>query len=982
MSYLVAFLFLIFSQTAVYATEPSLDTSLSQAQASEVALQLTPDEKKWLAQHKSIRVAYDGSLPPYSFVNDSGRVDGIAIEIMALLSERLGIEFTIYPNSNWNNLYKAAAKHKVDVVATMVDRPDRSEWFSFTKPYLTKSLVIITREDNAVIDNRNDLVDKKVAVVEGYQYGEQVGKEFPTAKRIQVKTMLDSLKEVNSGRVDAAIIFVGTANYLQAKYQMEHLKIAAFYDRNSANESIAVRKDWPIFVGILQKALDSLTEEKIQEIFAKWIVSGVQPTEQTSEAEKPAETKPVEVTPAPVTPVDVKPVVEQVVPTPVNIEQKPSIAAVQEPNDEASEEVLKITKTQLASLLAGLFLLALIWTRKQKKLRQMSREARVSPIISLPSSENENQAISIGQTPEKPIDDTLMPPNMPSSEYIYYQHDCDGVFSYVSPSVTSLLGYSEADFMAHYRNYLTDNPINRYIDDYIENCIQGQPNKPYEIEIQDVNGQAHWLEVMDTPVYDGQGHCIGVDGVMHDITDRKLKGEPPTVSPSLQAAFELSNPQTMVEYLQSAIQSANKSRKSFALLYLSLDRLRFLDGNLVPPPEAEVLNESGNRLRSTLRDTDIVVQLEANKFALILTEADADKVGLISEKIRKNLQVPYFIGQQSIALDANMSVAVYPRHGTDPEALLSQVRADLNLEEPPKSVETAPVATESNQSDSLQLQQVLVGALDECRISLRSSNLDNTNALHRHSQFSVYYQSRHSLGDYNIMGFEALIRWDHPQLGMVLPADFVPLVNDIGLLDVMTYWIIQQVCFQALVWEKQGILPGLISINLGDLVMKKAIDVSKIINIINEAGAKPEWLTFSIPESEVASDPDLVIPMINQLVAVGLVVSIDNFGSDSSLLNLLKTIPARIIEIDPAFIRHLPKNTNDAEIITYSIAMLHELGKKVIAKEVETEEQLEFLKESGCDMVQGHLLSKPVPAKEAKSLMESFPDVAWYFQQK
>ena len=254
--------------------------------------------------------------------------------------------------------------------------------------------------------------------------------------------------------------------------------------------------------------------------------------------------------------------------------------------------------------------------------------------------------------------------------------------------------------------------------------------------------------------------------------------------------------------------------------------------------------------------------------------------------------------------------------------------------------------------------------------------------LNRHSQFSVYYQSRHYLEDYNISGFEALIRWQHPQLGLILPTDFVDLVKDIGLLDVLTYWIIQQVSFQALVLEEQGIRPGLMAINLGDLAIKQAVEVDKIIAIITETGAKPEWLVLSIAECDIARNPDVVIPIIEQLVAVGLVVAIDNFGSDSAVLKLLKTIPAQIIEIDPAFIRNLPNNTADAEIVTFTVAMLHDLGKTVIAKEVETEQQLEFLKTSGCDIIQGHLLSRPLPAKEARDLLKNLPDFAWYLQQK
>jgi EAL domain-containing protein (putative c-di-GMP-specific phosphodiesterase class I) len=139
---------------------------------------------------------------------------------------------------------------------------------------------------------------------------------------------------------------------------------------------------------------------------------------------------------------------------------------------------------------------------------------------------------------------------------------------------------------------------------------------------------------------------------------------------------------------------------------------------------------------------------------------------------------------------------------------------------------------------------------------------------------------------------------------------------------------------------------------------------------------------LSIAESVIAKNPDIVIPIITQLADAGLVIAIDNYGSDTTVPSILKDIPAQIIEIDPAFIRALPNNTADAEALSHSLAMLHDLGRTVVAKEVETEQQLEFLKAKGCDMIQGHLLSRPMPAKEAMELIKNLPDFAWYFVQK
>ena len=980
MSYLIAILLVILSHSTVHANEFK-EVLPVQNRASESILQLTSNEKKWLIRHKTIRVAYDGSLPPYSFVNDQGRIDGIAVEIIAILSERLGINFTIYPDSNWSSLYKAAARRKADMVATMVNRPDRAEWFSFTQPYLTKSLVIVTKQGSNTINNRNDLSNKQVAVVKGYQYGEKITTEFPTVKRVKVNTMLDSLKEVDKGQVDAAVIFLGTANYLQAKHQLNNLRIAAFYDRNSANESIAVRKDWPVLLGILQKGLDSLTENEVQKVFAKWVVGGGIPS--TEQAPKPAQVQTLPETPP------IEPVAAPVIKPPVvEIEQQPATFSLPKALTEPTTEALEIGKMLVIFLLVlAPFLIWLFFIRKQKKLHLKAKNEMMNSVRNLQSTHNDVMHLTIAPPIEinlEELKDGFKPdvevpelPEQSSNEYIYYQHDSEGEFTYVSPSVTGLLGYSEVDFMANYRSYLTDNPINRHIDDCIGACVQGQPNKPYEIEIYDAGQCAHWLEVTDTPVYDGQGHCTGVEGAMHDITEQRLYDK--VVEPETLETQSLP-PQSLLEHLNLAIKTANKNHRSFALIYLEIARLRLLDGSSISLPQDDVLNEASKRLHATLRDTDSVVQIDAGRFALVLPETDASMITLMIEKIRKILQVPYLVGMRSMVLDANLGGAVYPGEYGDPAALFNEAQQLFTADMPTNEI-VAATEDQLKEEEILQLQQDLVAVLDECKVSLRATSPHNINVLNRHSQFSIYYQSRHDLSDYNIVGFEALIRWQHPQLNQLLPTNFLYLIEDIGLLDVLTYWIIQQVSFQAVAWEKQGIRPKQMIVNLGELSTKQAVEVSKIIAIINEAGAQLEWLVLSIAESEIAKNPDLVIPIIEQLVAAGLGVAIDNFGSDNSVLSLLKTIPAQIIEFDPAFTRTLPNNTEDAEIVTFSIAMLHDLGKTVIAKEVETEQQLEFLKASGCDVIQGHLLSRPIPAKEAKELIENLPDFAWHLRQ-
>ena len=234
-------------------------------------LHLTAKEKAWLAEHKTVRVAFDGHFPPYSFLNDDSKIEGLAVDILNVLADRVGITLEISPKTVWKELYAAAQKREVDLVATMGHQPERAQWFNFTQPYIFKSLVIMTRGGTTTINKPEDLAGKKVALVEKYQYVKPLLQQYPTIKPYYVETMLDGLNAVAVGKADAAITFIGAAYFLQNKYQIAGLKMAAIFERDRFNESIAVRNDWPELATILDKALDSVSGQEMQSLQERWL---------------------------------------------------------------------------------------------------------------------------------------------------------------------------------------------------------------------------------------------------------------------------------------------------------------------------------------------------------------------------------------------------------------------------------------------------------------------------------------------------------------------------------------------------------------------------------------------------------------------------------------------------------------------------------------------------------------------------------------
>ncbi|MGZ4992489.1 MAG: diguanylate cyclase domain-containing protein, partial [Methylobacter sp.] len=613
LTFLFLFVFLLNTTAA-----GDFDSIVSAQNKPEPVVQLTSKEQVWLANHKKIRIAFDDSLPPYSFINDSGQLEGIAIEVMNVLSKRLGIKFETYPNTSWNKLYEAAAARKVDVVATMVNRPDRRQWFIFTQPYLIKSLAIMTKRDNVSIKSQADLAGKKVTMVKGYQFVDRIIKEQPAITPYFVSSMLDGLKTVSTEKADAAITFMATASYLQTKYLLTDLKIAAFYDLNSAsdsiNESIAIRSDWPILAEILQKALMTISEEEMQNIHAKWVPS-----------------------------------------------IKPSIDY---------ELVWK-----LVAAFISIFILLLLWiarVRKQNKKIKLSKTEVQTTNKILQALKSDLEHLVVKRTAELHSSEHKFRSLVENlrNEYFFYQRNCEGIFTYISPSITNILGYTVDEFMAHYQEYLTDNPINLKLDEYIKSSCQGQANPPYQLEIYSAHKDIHWLEVTDTPVYNEDNQYIGVDGIVHDITLRKHADDRLIWLSHYDELTGLANRRLFADQLQQIISMAHRTNESVSLFYLDLDRFKFVNDTMGHAVGDEVLKETALRISATLRDSDIAARLGGDEFAILLPKTDADGAAPVAEKILKKLQEPYFFNELEFTLGGSIGIAVYPQDTTSSEALV------------------------------------------------------------------------------------------------------------------------------------------------------------------------------------------------------------------------------------------------------------------------------------------------------------------------
>ncbi|WP_213069460.1 diguanylate cyclase domain-containing protein [Methylomicrobium album] len=613
----------------------------SQATAP-LSIELTAKEKAWLARHKKIRVAFDDSLPPYSFADSDGRFNGIAVDIFDELSRKLDIRFEPFPRKSWNQLYRAAAEHRADVVATMVDRPERRLWFNFTHPYLTKSLALITRESDAEIKTPDDLAGRTVAYTKGYQFSEGIRKKHPSIKPHPVGSMLECLQSVGAQKADACITFVATANYLQAKHPLTGIKFAGFYERHTADESIAVRGDWPILAGILQKGLDVLSEAEMNAIYFKWVPP----------------------------PPEVSVVVE-----------KNAVPALSEESPLAENGL-----QETISPFLFLFVIGYVWIwslRVRRHLRRASppprqdEPARIPPpnpqlpgdferMLLKRATDLQNYDIRFRNLIENQ-----------SKNYFFFQCDKKGKITYVSPSVTQMLGHRPDEFIAGFQHYITDNPENLSVNNLFELNRQGIPCAPFALEVYDSGDERHWLEITSEPVYDEFGNCIGVDCLVFEITKRRQEDERLIWLSFHDELTGLANRRLFIERLQQSLAMANRNRMPFAVHYLDLDGFKSLNDRLGHAAGDHALKEVAKKLMATLRDTDTAARFGGDEFALLLPDCDEQACASVAKKIVEIMHEPISYNGEAVRLGVSIGIALYPRNADNCDALLRYADASM-----------------------------------------------------------------------------------------------------------------------------------------------------------------------------------------------------------------------------------------------------------------------------------------------------------------
>jgi diguanylate cyclase (GGDEF)-like protein/PAS domain S-box-containing protein len=531
--------------------------------------------------------------------------------------------------------------------------------------------------------------------------------------------------------------------------------------------------------------------------------------------------------------------------------------------------------------------------------------------------------------------------------------DKKGVIEYVNPRFTEVTGYTAREIIGQTTPILQNLNNSRGEQQELSEVVLSGQDWHGEIHDRRKDGKSYWALTSISPILDECGSITHFVAVSEDVTqlkDTQMRMEQLAFYDTLTG---LENRRLFKKRLEQAVKAAQRTGKSVALLYLDLDQFKRINDTLGHDAGDALLTKVAEGLRVCVRREDTAARIGGDEFTVLLPDVgSAAGASIVAQNILRFLRSPVKLAAQEVIVTASIGITLAPNDSVDAEALMKY--ADLAMyQAKEKGRNNYQFFTEEMNlavSERLFLENELRRALEQ-------------------DQFTLYYQPLISLRDQHIVSLEALMRWEHPQLGTLSPERFIKVAEDSGLIVPIGNGVLRKACHQAKILHARGVPTTKMAFNLSARQFHEPTLLSIIKEILTDTDLKGNWLGLELTESVFLETTEQTKQVMRQLRALGLSISIDDFGTGYSSLSFLKRFPIDTIKIDRSFVRDIPRNPNDAEITTAIIAMAHKLHLKVVAEGVETPEQLAFLAEHQADYVQGYLFSKPLPFHQMSELL-------------
>lgn len=533
--------------------------------------------------------------------------------------------------------------------------------------------------------------------------------------------------------------------------------------------------------------------------------------------------------------------------------------------------------------------------------------------------------------------------------------DVSGEIMFSNPAAESSLcrpgerleGRSVEDFLLNEPD--TSARIHWAGSEIVHACSRGQRSSQQSYLFARRGDQVFPIEFTATPMMMRDGTFAGVVLVFKDITDRRAAENQLKQLAQYDTLTGLSNRNLFSAMLVKSLITVEAARHQLALMFLDLDRFKYVNDTFGHDQGDRLLQEVSLRLKACTRDTDIIARLGGDEFTVLIEATDARHAAIVvAHKIIQSISRPFHVGENEVHIGVSIGIVIYPDVQQDSYGLLRC--ADMAMYKAKSmgrnNFQFFTPDLQQNVSESMRLESRLRRAIDAHELSL-------------------VYQPQMQLGTGDITGFEVLLRWSPAGMDPVSPARFIPIAEETGIIVEIGDWVMRRACEQMLAWQKMGLCSPRqrMAVNLSVRQLKEHDIVERIRSVLDDTGMPPELLELEITESMLVENPDAMGAILRQLAEFGVRFSMDDFGTGYSSMAYLKRLPIQMLKIDRSFIMDIGRDGQDEAIAKGIIALAHSLNMEVVAEGVEEEEQLRFLENSGCDLLQGYWFSKPLTAE-------------------
>ncbi len=524
--------------------------------------------------------------------------------------------------------------------------------------------------------------------------------------------------------------------------------------------------------------------------------------------------------------------------------------------------------------------------------------------------------------------------------------DTDGRFLFVNERFAQLCGLDEQDIIGKTAAQVFPPELIALSETRDCEVVQTGQRVEHEIHAAADGGNRSFLAI-EFPIPDETGKTTGVGQILSEISDPTLMDQGRTDRAGMHDPLtSLASRGLFADRLDQALRRAKHSSSPFAMLLLDLNRFTSVNEALGHAVGDAILKETAERLLGTVRDSDMVARLGSDEFGIIVTDVtDLEGTERIAKRVMKSLRAPYPVDDTAVEVGASIGVALFPDHAEETGDLMQ--RAEIAMRQ----------AQEERSGFA-----VYNPVKDQKSLSYLTLTRDLREAIEQ-DQLSVHFQPKIDLLTSTVRGLECLSRWQHPSQGFIPPDEFIALAEQTGLINKLTPWVFNAALAKLAEWQRAG-LELQLSVNLSARTLHDDRLPELVADSLKTWGVEPHNLILEITESAIMIDPDGAFDVAEQLRQLGVLLSVDDFGTGQSSLAYLKRFPLHELKIDKSFVMQMTQDENDAVIVSATIDLAHNLGLQVTAEGVETEEHASLLKDLGCDVAQGYFFSRPLPADE------------------